>query len=265
MVPAPAAGDRTAARGAGPRQEVGDGQSSAAIPVAAVRKLAVGTPTSAGDRLPGTTPYRMAKLTVDKKAAKAELHAPAAQRSCNGCWRCWRRRKGRSTSTWRSSALRQAWNLSRAGDKVRAAVDSAAAACEQRGELRRRGEFLWPAGTANASVRVPDPKDAATFREIDHISDEELQAGLRLLLTQGGGMNADAILSQTARLFGFAKLGDTIKERVQACVAALQQQGACVERGGGDCVAGVESDPRNHTKNTKRQKNTLLPFSCFFV
>ena len=114
----------------------------------------------------------------------------------------------------------------------REAVDNAAGAAEKRGELRRQGEFLWPLGETKVTVRVPDPKDVATAREIEHISDEELQAGLRLLLTQGGGMNSEAILSQTARLFGFAKLGDTIKERVQACLAALQEQGACVERGG---------------------------------
>src|SRR5439155_19543140 len=203
-----------------------------AIPVAAVRKLAVGTPANAGDKLPGTTPYRVARLTVDKKAAKAELHAPAAQKELQRLLAVLATTEGPIHIDLAIQRLKQAWNLSRAGDKVRAAVDNAAAAGERGGELRRGGEFLWPAGAAKVAVRVPDPKDAATVREIDHISDEELQAGLRLLLTQGGSMNADAILSQTARLFGFAKLGDTIKERVQTCVAALQQQGACVERGG---------------------------------
>jgi hypothetical protein len=38
--------------------------------------------------------------------------------------------------------LRQAWNLSRAGDRVREAVDWAAFVCAKLGELRRQGDFL---------------------------------------------------------------------------------------------------------------------------
>ena len=96
----------------------------------------------------------------------------------------------------------------------------------------RKGDFLWPTGSVTPAVRVPDPKNPATARDIEHISDEELQAGLRLLLSQGGAMDAEVILSQTARLFGFAKLGDTIRQRVEANLAALREQGDCVERGG---------------------------------
>jgi very-short-patch-repair endonuclease len=199
-------------------------------PPAPARKVEVGTPASAGDKLPGTTPYKVARLKVDKKAAKADLHAAKAQQELQRLVTQLAREEGPIHLDLAIKRLRQAWNLSRAGDKVREAVEGAAAAAEKRGDLQRKGEFLW---SKNAVVvRVPDPKDAATVRDIEHIADEELQAGLRLLLTQGGAMDSDAILSQTARLFGFGKLGDTIKQRVQASVEALQQRGACVEKAG---------------------------------
>jgi very-short-patch-repair endonuclease len=200
--------------------------------VAAVRKVEVGTPAKTGGKLPGTATYTLAKLRVDKKAAKAELHAPAAQKELQRLLVQLAREEGPIHLDVAIKRLRQAWNLSRAGDRVRGAVDDAASAAAKRGELQRKGDFLWAAGTPKVTVRVPDPKSADTTRDIEHISDEELQAGLRLLLSQGGAMDSDAILTQTARLFGFGKLGDTIRERVQANVAALQEQGACVDRGG---------------------------------
>jgi very-short-patch-repair endonuclease len=203
-----------------------------APPVTAVRKVEVGTPVNAGGKLPGTTTYTLARLRVDKKAARADLHAPAAQKELQRLVVQLAREEGPIHIDVAIKRLRHAWNLSRAGDRVRGAVDDAAAAAAKRGELQRKGDFLSATGTPKVVVRVPDPKNADTIRAIEHISDEELQAGLRLLLSQGGAMDGDAILSQTARLFGFGKLGDNIKERVQACVAALQEQGACVDRGG---------------------------------
>jgi hypothetical protein len=197
-----------------------------------VRKVEVGKPTSAADRLPGTTPYRVARLKVDKKAAKAEMHTPAGQKELQRLLVHLAKEEGPIHIDLATKRLRQAWNLSRAGDRVREAVDSAAFVCAKLGELRRQGDFLWPKDKVKMAVRVPDPKDSATAREIEQISEEELQAGLRLLLTQGGAMDSEAILAQTARLFGFGKLGDTIRQRVQASLDDLREQGACVERGG---------------------------------
>jgi hypothetical protein len=201
-------------------------------PPAAVRKLEVGTPASAAAKLPGTTTYHVARLKVDKKAAKAEMHAAVAQKELQRLLVHLTKEEGPIHMDVAVKRLKQAWNVSRAGDKVREAVDSAAFVCDKLGELRRLGDFLWPKGTVKVAVRVPDPHDPGTARDIEQISDEELQAGLRLLLTQGGAMDSEAILSQTARLFGFAKLGDNIRQRVQASVESLRAQGACVERGG---------------------------------
>jgi hypothetical protein len=49
---------------------------------------------------------------------------------------------------------------------------------------------------------------------------------MRLLLQQGGGLGEEALLSQTARLFGFGKLGDNLRQRLQECYDQLQKQGA---------------------------------------
>jgi hypothetical protein len=216
----------------GAAKQPGTDKTEAAPPLALpVRKVEVGTPAATA-RLPGTVPYRVARLKVDKKAAKAEMHTPAAQKELQRLLVHLTKEEGPIHIDLAIKRLKQAWNLSRAGDKVREAVESAAFVGAKLGELRRQGEFLWPKGTARVAVRVPDPGEPATSREIEQISDEELQAGLRLLLTHGGAMDSDAILSQAAHLFGFAKLGDNIRQRLQTSLDALREQGACVDRGG---------------------------------
>ena len=122
--------------------------------------------------------------------------------------------------------LRQAWKAHRAGERARKAIEEAAADCAARGQLKRQGEFLYPASEREVVVRVPDPKDRATERAIEHIAPEELQAGMRLLLRQGGGLGEEALLAQTARLFGFAKLGDNLRRRLQESLEELQKQDA---------------------------------------
>src|SRR5262249_375251 len=101
--------------------------------VAAVRKVEVGAPASAGAKLPGTTTYPVARLRVEKKASKADLHANAAKKELQRLVAQLAREEGPIHIDLAIKRLRQAWNLSRAGDRVRGAVDEAAAECVKRG------------------------------------------------------------------------------------------------------------------------------------
>jgi very-short-patch-repair endonuclease len=204
-------------------------QPAEAVPI---RKVEVGEPNAPGNLLPGTTVYRAARLKVDKSVSKAEIHAAAAQSELQRLTAQVANEEGPIHLDLATQRLRQAWKLMRAGERVREAIDRAAAEGESAGRLRRQGDFLWPLGAAIALVRVPNPKDDSTFREIDQICDQELEAGIRLLLEHGGAMDGEAILSQTARLFGFKKLGDGIKQRIADVLTALQGRGTCIERNG---------------------------------
>jgi very-short-patch-repair endonuclease len=213
------------------------GKTSPQVPAAPpeaipMRKVEVETPGDAGQVLPGTAIYRVAKLKVDPQAAKADIHSAAAGPAVERLLAQLANEEGPIHIDLAVQRLRDAWKLTRAGDRVREAVEQAAVRCEQSGKLTRKGEFLWSRACTEPVPRVPDPAGAAPPREIDQICDEELQAGMRLLLASGGAISGDAILPQTARLFGFAKLGDVIKDRLAAQLEKLQQSGACVEREG---------------------------------
>jgi very-short-patch-repair endonuclease len=201
-------------------------------PAATVRKVEVRGPNQQGGQVHGTVPYRVCNLHVPKKIAKMDLHSRGAQTELCRLLAELVRVEGPIHVELATRRLRQAWKLDRAGDRVREAVEKAIVDGETRKQLQRRGDFLWPVKDSPIVVRVPDPKNAATNREIEHIPAEELQAAMRLLVKEGGAMNEDALLSQTARLFGFGKLGDTIREKLRANLEILQQQGVCDMKSG---------------------------------
>lgn len=221
-----------AARGPVPPPPAPPAREEAAAPAPSVRKVEVAAPPAAGGQLPGTVPYRVCQLKVAKGAARSELHSAAARKEVV-------RLLGEVVKTEAPvhldvavRRLRQAWQNNRAGDRIRRTVEEAAAECERRGELLRQGEFLLPPAGVEIRVRVPDPKNEETERPIEHIAAEELQAGMRLLIRQGGGIDEEALLQQTARLFGFAKLGDAIRQRLRDSLETLERQGICVNRAG---------------------------------
>ena len=89
--------------------EPAEAETKIPSPPPPIRKVEIGTPASAGAKLPGTAPYRVATLKVDKKAAKADLQAPSAQA-----------RKARQCAD-RPAGRRGGANPYRAGDQTLAA------------------------------------------------------------------------------------------------------------------------------------------------
>jgi very-short-patch-repair endonuclease len=206
--------------------------AAAPPPAATVRKVDVRGPNEPGGAVPGTVLYRVCDLKVPRKVARMDLHAKGAYAELCRLLTELVKGEGPIHVELATRRLRQTWKLDRAGDRVWQTVEKVIADCEGRKQLVRRGDFLWPVKDSPIVVRVPDPKNAATSREVEHIPAEELQAAMRLLVKEGGAMNEEALLSQTARLFGFGKLGDTIREKLLQNLQALQQQGVCDAKSG---------------------------------
>jgi very-short-patch-repair endonuclease len=197
-------------------------------PAPVVTKIEV-APATAGP-VAGVVPYRVSALRVAKKFARTEPHTPTARPELCRLLVELAEAEGPVHLETAVRRLRQAWKAHRAGERMRKAIEDAAAECESKGQLRRRGDFLYPAAEREVAVRVPDPKDRETERAVEHIAPEELQAAMRLLIRQGGGLGDEALLAQTARLFGFAKLGDNLRRRMQESLEEVQKQGALSPR-----------------------------------
>ena len=83
-----------------------------------------------------------------------------------------------------------------------------------------RGDFLWRPGQTLATVRIPDPDDPDTRREIDEIPPEEIDLAITRIREASAGVDDEQLISQVARLFGFDRTGDRIRavleERLRA-------------------------------------------------
>jgi hypothetical protein len=200
-------------------------------PAPATRKIEISTPEDNGRSFPGTQPYRVCQLKVAQEFAALEFHQVAAREEQCRLLRQLVGKEGPLHMDVALDRLREAWGLKRVGDRMRRTLEEAIALCESQQQLQRRDEFLWPVGEKPVPVRTPVAAVAESRREVAHIPPEELQAAMRLLVSQGGGMSEEALLAQTARLFGFDRLGELIRHRLRDSLEALRQQGIFVARG----------------------------------
>jgi very-short-patch-repair endonuclease len=207
-----------------PRSEAPKPAPPPPAPAAPPAVVKVEVATASAGPVAGTQPYRVCSLKVAKNFAKAELHAPHVRKELCRLLVQLVDAEGPLHLETAVRRVRQAWKADRAGDRIRKAVEEAAVDCAGKRQMRRQGEFLYAASEREVPVRVPDPKSRETERAIEHIAPEEVQAAMRLLIRQGGNLGEEALLAQTARVFGFGKLGDNLRERLQECLEGLQKQ-----------------------------------------
>ncbi len=63
-------------------------------------------------------------------------------------------------------------------------------------------------------VRTPVDGDPETERAVEHIAPEEIQAAMRLIISHAVGIGVESLITEVARLFGFARTGDRIYQRL---------------------------------------------------
>jgi hypothetical protein len=114
--------------------------------------------------------------------------------------------------------VRDAWNIGRAGSKIRANIDSAI----RLAHVVRDGDFIDLPDRPIASVRVPA---GDVQRKIEQVDDRELNLAITNLIRSGGTVNQDDLLTATARLYGWNRRGSEITTRLAAVVSRLLATG----------------------------------------
>jgi hypothetical protein len=107
--------------------------------------------------------------------------------------------------------IARAWGLRQAGHRVVSAGRQAISQAGRRQAVEVRGEFLWRPGQTLTSVRVPDPADPETRREIDEIAPEEIDLAIARLREASAGLDDEHLSAQVARVFGFDRTGGRIR------------------------------------------------------
>ncbi|MBO4877781.1 MAG: DUF3320 domain-containing protein [Ruminococcus sp.] len=118
------------------------------------------------------------------------------------------------------------FGITRAGDNMKKTADAAIARSGAVSVTAGEDAFLWKSGQVPAEYtlcRAQAPEDAK--RSMDEIAPEEIANGIRLIMEEQIAMQRDDLIRETARLFGYSRITDTITEAVSLGIRAAKQRG----------------------------------------
>jgi hypothetical protein len=119
-----------------------------------------------------------------------------------------------------------AWGFGRVGSRASERIHRLMPK-EVRMEVGDDGAFLWPANldsTEYRGYRVPDSNGDGT-RQADELPPEEVGNAALHLLESHLSAPVDELVRETARLFGFQRVGRVVDERIRRGIEALVQSG----------------------------------------
>jgi hypothetical protein len=109
--------------------------------------------------------------------------------------------------------LAEAYGLQRVGTRVDAAAREAIAAASRTYSYALRGQFVWGRAQQEVDVvRRPVDGDPRTRREIEAIPWPEIDLAFRRLLESRSGADDEALLVSAARILGFERTGERVRE-----------------------------------------------------
>jgi len=139
------------------------------------------------------------------------------------------------------------WSESRLGKNVQKTFESELRSLKASDEIFEKDEFLWP-NSEDLDFTVKVNTDTAN-RPIDEIPIEEVAKAVSLLLEEGGQMTRDDLGLETAKLFGYHRRGNRIKERLKTAINSLKEIDA-IEENGDRISARPEVDVDNRLLQT---------------
>ncbi len=179
-----------------------------------------------------TTPYRVDLLYVTGKPQGSDFHLPERRPEQVRLVEKVVTAEGPIHVDLVARRLAQAWGLQRVGSRVDAAATEAIRRASRGGKVKQNGHFLWPADPQfRLRVRVPSPGDPETQRKVEHIAPEEIGLAMRHIVKAGIGISRDALVIETARVFGFERTGYQIRDQLEGVVQKLVTRGEIEQRG----------------------------------
>jgi hypothetical protein len=112
-------------------------------------------------------------------------------------------------------------------------VETAARIVVRNGLAKREGALLWPVSeTLELRARSPVDGDPATERKLEHIAPEEIVLAMQQICRDGSGVERDALLLETARVFGVHRMGRIVADVLQAVLDKAVEEGDLLESDG---------------------------------
>ncbi len=124
------------------------------------------------------------------------------------------------------------WGAARLTERVKRQLGETIALLGTSGEVFTRGDFLWRLNhTPSVSMEFRGADITGTWRQPEHIADEEIAAGAAWALARSLSMDEAELVRETARVFGVGRLGRKVEDRMAAGVAVLVGAGKARREG----------------------------------
>jgi hypothetical protein len=117
--------------------------------------------------------------------------------------------------------IRSLWGLGRTGRRIREALDRATRTAQTRGQIRQRGDFLWPAEDRAIPVRH---RQGDTLAKIDLICDEEIAEAVQIVLKTQYATPSEDLIRASARLLGIRAITGPVTERIHTIIHTLVER-----------------------------------------
>ncbi|MFD4575683.1 DUF3320 domain-containing protein [Streptomyces sp. NPDC058417] len=125
--------------------------------------------------------------------------------------------------------VRVAWGVGRAGPVVRERIDRALRHLLRQGKVVHVGTAYAMPGRETEFARTPTERCA---RRVAEVPAAERQLVLRNVVEEGPGVHREELLRETARFFGWARLGPDIRDALSTDIHALTAAGSLIESEG---------------------------------
>ena len=109
--------------------------------------------------------------------------------------------------------LASPWGLKRKGPRVVQAVREALNLLLINQKVVVKGSFLWPPGLQHVQARIPVSGIPESRRKLGHIPPEEIENAMELVAHYALGISAESLIGETAKVFGFNRLGERSRKR----------------------------------------------------
>jgi very-short-patch-repair endonuclease len=127
----------------------------------------------------------------------------------------------------------ECWGISRVAHRIQERISAVAKTAQITRQRHGNHIFLWPASQSPdeyQSFRVPGP-DELSRRKAEDIPPEEIASGALCVLNGQVSLPLTDLVRETARLFGFQRVGQSVESYMRAGVEVLLQRGDAVEQG----------------------------------
>ncbi|WP_240410042.1 DUF3320 domain-containing protein [Flavisolibacter nicotianae] len=113
--------------------------------------------------------------------------------------------------------MAEAAGITRVGSRIRSQLQLAAKFAEGGGKIKTRGEFLWDPEMKTPVIRNRANLPASS-RKFKYIAPEELELGVEKVVRESIAIQPEAAVAYIARLFGFTRITEEIRDEILACI-----------------------------------------------